>query len=67
MSIKNAKKWKEALDKGNFVDAIFIDHSKAFNTLNHGLLIAKLETYGFSINSLRHIRNYLNQRHISFR
>ena len=28
--LKMLKKWKEALDKGNFVEAIFIDLSKAF-------------------------------------
>ena len=56
------EKWKEALDKGNFADAILMDLSKAFDTLNHDLLIAKLEAYGLSINSLRYIRSYLNQR-----
>ena len=28
---------KEALDKGNSVSAIFMDLSKAFDTLNHDL------------------------------
>ena len=55
------EKWKEALHKSNFVDAIFMDLSKAFNTLNNDLLIEKIEAYGLSINSLRHIRCYLNQ------
>ena len=39
-----------------------MDLSKAFNTLNHNLLIAKFEVYGFSINSLIYIRSCLNQR-----
>ena len=56
--LKLLEKWKEALDKGNFVDAIFMDLSKAFNTLNHDLLIAKLEAFGLSLNSLRYIRSY---------
>ena len=56
------EKWKEVLGKGNFVDAIFMDLSKAFETLNYDLLIAKLEAYGLSITSFRYIRNYLNQR-----
>ena len=39
--------------KGNKIGAIFMDLSKAFNTLDHSLLIAKLEAYGFSSLSLR--------------
>ena len=59
--LKMLEKWKEALDKGNFVDAVFMDLSKAFNTLKHDLLIAKLEAYGLSLNSLKYIRSYLTQ------
>ena len=47
------EKWKKVSDKGNFVDAIFMDFSKAIDALNHDLLIAKLEAYGFSKTSLR--------------
>ena len=44
------------------ISAFFIDLSKAFDTLNHDLLIAKLEAYGFSVNSLSYIHSYLNKR-----
>ena len=60
--LKMLEKWEEASDKGNFVYVIFMDLSKAFDTLNHDLLIAKLEAYGLPITSLRYIRSYLNQR-----
>ena len=36
--------------------------SKAFDTLNHGLLIAKLHAHGFSEESLQLIKSYLTNR-----
>ena len=40
-----------------------MDLSKAFDTLNHNLLIAKLNAYGFSKNSLLFIQSYLENRY----
>ena len=60
--LKILELWKEALDKGRSVGAIFMDLSKAFDTLNHDLLIAKLKAYGFSENSLNYIQSYLRNR-----
>ena len=54
--------FKEVLNKGNSVSAIFMGLSKTFDTLNHDLLIAKLEVYGFSTKSLSNIYSYLNKR-----
>ena len=54
--------FKEASDKSSSASAIFMDLSKAFDTLNHDLLIAKLEVYGFSAKSLSYIHSYLNKR-----
>ena len=39
-----------------------MDFSKAFDTLDHSLLLAKLSTYGFDNNSLSFIRSYLKNR-----
>ena len=54
--------WKNTLDKGGYVSAIFMDLSKAFDTLNHNLLIAKLGAYGFERDSLSFMKSYLNDR-----
>ena len=56
------KKWKKALDKGEDVCTIFMDLSKAFDSKNHDLLLAKLKAYGFSENALKLICSYLNDR-----
>ena len=61
--LKIIELWKKALDEGNNVGAILMDLSKAFDTLNHNLLLAKLNAYGFSNNSLKFIQIYLKNRY----
>ena len=39
-----------------------MDLSKAFDCLNHELLIAKLSAYGFSPNALQLVHSYLSER-----
>ena len=56
------EKWKEYLDKQGFGGAILMDLSKAFDTLNHDLLLAKLHAYGFDKNALLIIKSYLKKQ-----
>ena len=42
--------------------AILTDLSKAYDCLNHDLLIAKLEAYGFGKTALQFIFDYLKDR-----
>ena len=54
--------WRNHLDNKEIIGVILCDLSKAFDTLPHDLLIAKLEAYGFGFNSLKLIYDYLNNR-----
>ena len=56
------KKWKHALDKGKKFGTIFMDLTKAFDTLNDKLLRAKLNAYGFSFSAIKFIQSYLPER-----
>ena len=47
------EKWKISLDKQGYAGAIIMDRSKAFDTINHDLLLAKLNAYAFD----RHTTN----------
>ena len=38
-----------------------MDFSKAFDTINHDLLLAKLKAYGFPINALDLMCSYLKK------
>ena len=57
------EEWKKWLDKnGGIAGAILMDLSKAFDTINHELLIAKLDAYGFEESALRILLDYLSDR-----
>ena len=42
--------------------ALLTDLSNAFDCLDHELLIAKLNAYGFSLTALKLVHNYLSNR-----
>ena len=56
------EKWKKAVDYGEHVSALFMDLSKAFDAINHDLLLAKLKVYGFSLNAVKLMHGYLKNR-----
>ena len=41
------EKWKSALGKGGNVCVLFMDLLKAFDTINHDLLLTKSKAYDF--------------------
>ena len=63
------EKQKNTLDKSAHVGAqsahvgaVFMDFSKAFDTINHDLLISKLDAYRFSKNPLLFFLSFLKNR-----
>ena len=56
------EKWKNCVDKGKVFGALLTDLSKAFDCLDHELLIAKRNAYGFNLAALRLIHDYLSNR-----
>ena len=52
----------KSLNKNDIVLGIFLDFSKAFDTVKHDILLKKLEHYGIRDKSLDLLHNYLSNR-----
>ena len=53
----------KALDNGNYAASVFLDFAKAFDTVNHEILIDKLENYGVRGIVKNWFESYLKNRH----
>ena len=60
--LKMLEIWEKVADEKRFTGAILTDLSKAFNCLNHELLLAKLNAYGFDLAALQFTCSYLKER-----
>ena len=56
------ERWKKSRDNGGLAGGVLMDLSKAFDTIFHKLMIAKLHAYGFDIPSLEIIYDYFSDR-----
>ena len=53
---------QNSLDKGEFASALFIDVKKAFDTVNHNILIEKVQAAGLNGNVKNWIASFLTNR-----
>ncbi|MEM7163782.1 MAG: reverse transcriptase family protein, partial [Bacteroidota bacterium] len=61
--LKTINEWTVAIDKGNFIDALYLDFAKAFDTVCHSKLIECLKSIGISGSVLLWIKDYLTGRY----
>ena len=52
--------WYKALDRRQFAGIVFLDLSKAFDTVNHKLLLDKLFKLGLSPSAFSWFKSYLS-------
>ena len=50
------------MDKGKAVDVVYLDFSKAFDTVSHSILLKKLANHGLDWHTLRWVKNWLDGR-----
>lgn len=57
------KTWKLCLDKRDFAETFLMDPPKSINTINHELFKPKIHVRGFSIEVLKVLLIYLQERY----
>ena len=60
--LNTTNEWFVNIDKGKYNLAVFIDLRKAFDTINHDILLFKLSHYGVIGTELRWFKSYLSNR-----
>ena len=54
--------WLNAIDDGNMVGVVLVDFKKAFDLVDHDVLLTKLNIYGIRNEALSWFQSYLSQR-----
>ena len=56
--LRMKENWKRQLNKRKKIGVIIMDLSKAFDTLNHNLLVSKLKAYDINLNATSFKKSY---------
>ena len=60
--LKSTDEWRFNIDKSQINGVVFIDLKKAFDTVDHSILIDKLRRYGLNEQTLNYFTSYLENR-----
>ena len=54
--------WSDRVENGEELAVIIIDQSAAYNTIDHKILLKKMDIIGFDTNTIKYFKNYLSYR-----
>ena len=60
--LKLINNWTNDIDSGKIISSVFLDLRKAFDLVDHEILLHLLSLYIFSTNTMQFFRSYLSNR-----
>ena len=54
--------WSDNMDKGKLTGVVFLDIRKAFDSVDHSILLEKVQLYGIADRELMWFKSYLTTR-----